>query len=312
MTSQMIGNKVDTVIIGQGAIGLLWYHHLAQSPKNSVSLSCSSRTTSIPSHYHFTDINNRSEQFSLTFANDDAFAEAQLILLCVKSYHVQAAIQSLKNKISSQTIIVFCHNGMGAYHDLSILHQPCLALLTTHGCKINSPFHAQHTGLGHHDLGLIHGDISQLMRDNITTTFAQALPTLAFTDAIKEKQWLKLAINCVINPITAIENIDNGQLLDEKFKPIIATLIREIIAVAAYKNVKFEFDDLQEKIMQVAINTAKNCSSMRSDILQQRKTEIDYINGYIVNLAKKVGFAVPNNEKLMQQVKALEVSYPLK
>jgi 2-dehydropantoate 2-reductase len=46
---------------------------------------------------------------------------------------------------------------------------------------------------------------------------------------------------------------------------------------------------------------------MRSDILQKRKTEIDYINGYIVNLARKAGLGVPQNEKIIQQVKALEV-----
>ncbi|MBA6389594.1 ketopantoate reductase family protein [Colwellia sp. BRX10-3] len=298
---------MNIVIVGQGAIGLLWYHHLAKSPTNLVSISCSSRTISIPNKYKFTDIKNQSDQFPITIANDATFAEAELILVCVKSYHVKAAINAIKNKISTQTIIIFCHNGMGAYHDLSTLSQACLALLTTHGCKINKPFHAQHTGLGHHDLGLINGDMSPLIRENITATLAQALPTLAFTNSIKEKQWLKLAINCVINPITAVENIDNGQLLDKRFIPVITELIREIIAVAAHENINFEFNELKETILQVAQSTAKNCSSMRSDILQQRKTEIKYINGYIVSLARKAGIDVTNNEKLIQQVKALDV-----
>ena len=296
---------MNIVIIGQGAIGLLWYHHLAKSSKNAVSLFCSSRTTFIPSHYGFTDINLQSDELALTVADNAAFTDAELILICVKSYQVKAVIEALKSKISAHVIIVFCHNGMGACHNLADLQQSCLTLLTTHGCKINSPFHAQHTGLGHCDLGSIHGDISPLMRANITSTLEQALPTLTFTNDIKTKQWLKLAINCVINPLTAVENIDNGQLLDERFTPIITELISEIITVAAYENVKFNFDELQEKIMQVAKNTAKNCSSMRSDILQQRKTEIDYINGYIVSLAKKSGILVPKNEKLVQQVKAL-------
>ena len=298
---------MNIVIIGQGAIGLLWYHHLAKSAINSVSLSCSSSTNSRPKHYHFCDSNQKSGKFVLNNADDAALTDAALILLCVKSYQVEAAIQAIKNKISTQAIIIFCHNGLGALDNISSLSQPCLALLTTHGCKIASPFYAQHTGLGHSDLGLISGDISPLIRDNITATLAQALPTLAFTSSIKEKQWLKLAINCVINPISALENIDNGQLLDEKFTPIITELISEVIAVAAYENINFEFNDLQLKIMQVAKNTAKNCSSMRSDILQQRKTEIDYINGYIVTLAKKWGCAVPINEKLIQEIKALEV-----
>jgi 2-dehydropantoate 2-reductase len=298
---------MNIVVIGQGAIGLLWYHHLAKAQKNSVSLLCSSNPNSVPKHYHFTDIKNHSEQGLLTLANNMTFANADLILLCVKSYQVKAAIAALTNKISTQAVIIFCHNGMGAYHDLAKLQQPCLALLTTHGCKITRPFHAQHTGLGHHDLGLLTGNIRSSIRDELTTILAQALPTVTFTEAIKDKQWLKLAINCIINPITAIENINNGQLLDDKFKSLITKLLHEIIAVAAYENINFDFNELQATILQVATNTAKNCSSMRSDILQQRKTEIDYINGYIVNVAKKAGLDVPQNEKIIQQVRALEV-----
>ena len=298
---------MNIVVIGQGAIGLLWYHHLVKAPENSVSLSCSSSASFVPSHYHFTDIKNYSEEGVLTLANNASFTHAELILLCVKSYQVKAAIEALKHKISTQAIIVFCHNGMGTYQNLAKLQQPCLALLTTHGCKITRPFHAQHTGLGHHDFGLVTGNITLSMRNNISATLTQALPTLTFTEAIKDKQWLKLAINCVINPITAIENIDNGQLLDDKFKLLITALISEIIAVAANENINFDFNELQTAILQVAKNTAKNCSSMRSDILQRRKTEIDYINGYMVNLAKKAGLGVPQNERLIQQVKALEV-----
>jgi 2-dehydropantoate 2-reductase len=298
---------MNIVVIGQGAIGLLWYHHLTKVQENSVSLSCSSSANSVPKHYHFTDINNHSEQVLLTLATNTTFANADLIMLCVKSYQVKAALAALNNKISAQAIIVFCHNGMGAYQDLVKLQQPCLALLTTHGCKITRPFHAQHTGLGHHDLGLITGDIRPSIRDELIATLAQALPTLTFTEAIKDKQWLKLAINSVINPITAIENINNGQLLDDRFKSLISQLIDEIIAVAAYENINFDFNELQATILQVAKNTANNCSSMRSDILQKRKTEIDYINGYIVNLARKAGLGVPQNEKIIQQVKALEV-----
>jgi len=297
---------MNIAVIGQGAIGLLWYHHLSQATNNLVSLHCSSSVTSVPKSYEFTDINQKYAKFSLNIADDNALTGADVILLCVKSYQVNAAIFALKNKISTKAIIIFCHNGLGAFNDFSALEQPCLALLTTHGCKINQPFHAQHTGLGHSDLGLINGNISNADRNNITSTFMHALPTLTYSDNIKEKQWLKLAINCVINPITALENIDNGQLINDKFQVKITALILEIIAIAAFENIEFNFDALREKIMAVAQSTAQNCSSMRSDILNKRKTEIDYINGYIVKVANRMNFSVPENEKLLREIKALE------
>lgn len=299
---------MNIVVIGQGAIGLLWYHHLAQSPKNSVSLSCSASVSSAPKYYEFTDIHHQCNQFPLNIADNIAFAKADVILLCVKSYQVNAAIQALKNKIPKNSVIVFCHNGLGAFNDFVALDQPCLALLTTHGCKIKRPFHAQHTGFGHSDLGLIHGNISHSTLNEITVLFNKCLLTVSFSNAIKEKQWLKLAINCVINPITALENIDNGQLLNDNFLAKIKALIHEIVAVAAFEDIMFNADELLAKVLHVAEKTARNSSSMRSDILQKRKTEIDYINGYVIAVANKMAFSVPENEKLLQQVKALEKS----
>lgn len=299
---------MNIVVIGQGAIGLLWYHHLAQSVKNCVSLSCSASITSAPNYYEFTDIHQHYNLFPLNIADNKAFTKAEVILLCVKSYQVNAAIQTLKNKIPKNAIIIFCHNGLGAFNDFVALDQPCLALLTTHGCKIKRPFHAQHTGFGHSDLGLIHGNISHSTLNEITALFNKCLPTVSFSNAIKEKQWLKLAINCVINPITALENINNGELLDDKFQTQIKALIHEIVAAAAFENIMFNVDELLAKVLNVAEKTARNSSSMRSDILQKRKTEIDYINGYVVTVANKMAFTVPENEKLLQQVKALEKS----
>jgi 2-dehydropantoate 2-reductase len=193
------------------------------------------------------------------------------------------------------------------FNQLPDLSQACYTLLTTHGSKIIQPFHVQHTGLGHNDLGLIYGSIQQKKQAQVVKALATALPSLTLSHHIKEKQWLKLAINCVINPLTAIDNIENGQLLQQKYSIIIDKLLAEIISVANKEDIIFSFDDLKNQVLDVAEKTAKNCSSMRSDILKKRKTEIDYINGYIANTAKKIGISVPEHEKLIQQVRALEV-----
>ena len=161
--------------------------------------------------------------------------------------------------------------------------------------------------LGHNDLGLIYGSIQQKKQAQVVKALATALPSLTLSHHIKEKQWLKLAINCVINPLTAIDNIENGQLLQQKYSIIIDKLLAEIISVANKEDIIFSFEDLKNQVLDVAEKTAKNCSSMRSDILKKRKTEIDYINGYIANTAKKIGISVPEHEKLIQQVRALEV-----
>jgi len=112
----------------------------------------------------------------------------------------------------------------------------------------------------------------------------------------------------VINPLTAINDVENGQLLQQKYHKIIDKLLTEIISVAKYEGMQFSLDELKAQVLSVATMTGKNCSSMRSDILKKRKTEIDYINGYITNTAKSLHITVPENEKLTLQIKALELA----
>lgn len=298
---------MNIVIVGQGAIGLLWYHQLSKNSNNRVSLLCSARITSLPPEILFTDLENRTTTTPLTLANNTALNTADVILFCVKSYQISAALASIINYVNAKTTLIFCHNGMGAVNHLATLSQPCYALLTTHGSKIITPFHAQHTGLGHNDLGLINSSLNAEveLEEQIVNTLAIALPSLTLSDNIKAKQWLKLAVNCVINPITAIDNVNNGQLLSEKYTTLIEQLLKEVIAVAACEDIRFDFNELKTKVLLVARKTAENCSSMRSDFLHQRPTEIDYINGYIVKLAKNNKISVPKNEKMVRQVRKM-------
>ncbi len=298
---------MNITILGQGAIGLLWYHQLAKDASNHVSLMCSARVESAPLITTFTDINNQTTNRALILTTNDTLPNAELILLCVKSYHVATALLPIAKQINANATVIFCHNGMIDFKQFASLTQPCYALLTTHGSKRVKPFHAQHTGLGHNDLGLLSGDQAEIVQKKIVYTLSKALPSLTLSDNIKMKQWLKLAINCVINPITAIDNIENGQLLSNTYDTVIETLLNEIVAVARYKGIILSSSELKMQALTVANNTRKNCSSMRSDILQHRKTEIDYINGYIINIAKEAGIPVPENERLLQQVKDLEI-----
>ena len=298
---------MNIVIVGQGAIGLLWYHQLSKNSNNRVSLLCSARITSLPPEILFTDLENRTTTTPLTLANDAALSTADVILFCVKSYQISAALASIINHANAKATLIFCHNGMGAVNHLATLSQPCYALLTTHGSKIITPFHAQHTGLGHNDLGLINSSLNTEveLEEQIVNTLAIALPSLTLSDNIKAKQWLKLAVNCVINPITAIDNVNNGQLLSDKYTTLIEQLLKEVIAVAACEDIRFDFNELKTKVLLVARKTAENCSSMRSDVLHQRPTEIDYINGYIIKLAESNKISVPKNEKMVQQVRKM-------
>lgn len=304
---------MNIVIIGQGAIGLLWYFKLSQQPENNVSIQCSARINNAPNQLLFIDTAKQEHQQRLQFTNEFDFQQADLVIYCLKAYAIKDAQQKYRPIINKKAIIIYSHNGLLALDtplnqspEYLLSSQTEISMLMTHGSLKTNDFQIVHTGAGQTDIGLIQGDISQDQIDKLIKVLNTALPRVSWQNNIKEKQWLKLAINCVINPLTAIHNCDNGSIKSEVFQQEISGLLQEIITVAEKNNLILLLEELTKTVLMVAENTASNCSSMRSDILANRKTEIDHINGFIHQQGVKHHVATPYNTSLWQQIKKLE------
>ncbi len=316
---------MNIVIVGAGAVGLLFYQALYRCKKElNVNLSLQQHKTTIPS-FTFTHFNGDNDIIPVVSTTDEHIASADIILICVKSYQVTSVLKNSFPQLNKHAVIILCHNGIGAFeryieesyideitnkNDTQavtyVIPQSVLALLITHGSKKNSHQHITHTGKGGGDLGLIYGKNNVAFFKRITALLNTVLPCITWNGNIKEKQWLKLAINSIINPLTAVNNIPNGDILLPQYQEHIRLLIIEFISVAKMHNITFSEEILLSTILEVASKTAKNRSSMLSDITNKQMTEIDYINGYIVKLSQQYNIAVPYHQALVQQVKALQ------
>jgi 2-dehydropantoate 2-reductase len=118
--------------------------------------------------------------------------------------------------------------------------------------------------------------------------------------------WSKLVISTAINPLTALLQVRNGDLLENPYAHnLMASLAREAASVAAAQGVALNFQDPVQAVDEVAQRTAKNRSSMLQDVLRGSPTEIDAINGEVVRLAHEGRVQVPVNEVILSLVKAL-------
>jgi len=315
---------MNIVIVGQGAMGLLWYHHIQQLIKingehsktqlhlfpsnNSVSKSlASNKQKSQCNQYTFTDHNNLKHHGKINVAQAEQIQSADIIIFCVKSFQIAFALKEISDHLNDSASIILAHNGMGTLSKLPqhILNKHNIyALLTTHGCLRTKPLEITHTGIGTTDIGLLSG-VSNLKHTHFYPLLNAALPPVKLHKEIKHKQWLKLSINCVINPLTAINNIKNGQINNAEFLPLIISLLKEITSVANTEGIALDLDELIATVSEVARATANNSSSMRCDVLASRQSEIDYINGYIHRLGIKHDIATPENTKMWQTVKSL-------
>jgi len=323
---------MNIVIVGQGAMGLLWYHHLSQfninqlrinqlGAEHNLSLLASKQmqllnqaTKVAPtenhlqqSQYHFTDIDGVSSQELVTFTQINDIQSADVIILCLKSFQIGGSLSELSINLNPNASIILAHNGMGTLDEIpkKLIEQHTIyTLLTTHGCLRTAPYKITHTGIGFSDFGLVSGKTNTAKQLAITNLLNNALPDVLFNENIIEKQWVKLAINCVINPLTALNDIENGNVNNDGFIEQIQNILTEIVQVAKAVGIELSLTELISKVQQVALATAKNSSSMRCDILANRRTEIDYINGYLHKLGLKYNIATPENTKIWQKVKA--------
>jgi 2-dehydropantoate 2-reductase len=111
--------------------------------------------------------------------------------------------------------------------------------------------------------------------------------------------WTKLVANAIINPLTAIHRVRNGALLHEQayFKQM-RQLFEEIQHVAQLEQVVLTEQHWQF-VLNICQSTAANESSMLQDVKRGIKTEIQAINGYLLQLAKKHQITLPAHEEVV-------------
>jgi 2-dehydropantoate 2-reductase len=85
----------------------------------------------------------------------------------------------------------------------------------------------------------------------------------------------------------------------------VRSAVREAVSVAQNEGLETDFDSVLAIVRAVAEATRRNTSSMLQDVQKKKATEIDSINGYIIQLARKHNIEVPVNEALYGLVKSL-------
>ncbi|KQB09614.1 2-dehydropantoate 2-reductase [Vibrio metoecus] len=293
---------MNIVVLGPGAVGSLWALHLHRAGHQVALWSRQSQPTL---ELQLDD----GEPVLFSNQNRDTLTNADLLLITVKAWQVEAAVLPLLPHLNRDTMLLFMHNGMGAIEAIneSLIHFPVLLATTTHGALKTTLHQVCHTGLGQTQVGPFNALGARC--DFIADVLQHALAPVTWNTEIQQALWHKLVVNCAINPLTAIHQCPNGALQASEFQPQITAILEEVIAVMQAENVHSDRAVLHELIYQVIRSTAANCSSMHQDVFHQRPTEIDFITGYVVRKGEQHGIATPVNNQLYQQIKTLEQSW---
>ncbi|PQJ58842.1 2-dehydropantoate 2-reductase [Vibrio jasicida] len=293
---------MNILILGPGAVGSLWATKFKLAGHNVSLWGRSSNSEQLL---------QLDDNSAIRFSNQHipSVRNADLIVVTVKAWQVETAIEPLLPYISIDTIIMLMHNGMGTAQliEAKLADNPLIVATTTHGAYKPSKEQVLHTGQGNTQLGGFNAKGVQC--GFLAEVMNHALPEVNWNPNINAALWTKLAINCAINPLTAIHQCKNGELAAPEFATELANITHELVEVMNTEQIKVDFDSLHTTIMQVVNATAANYSSMRQDVFHQRRTEIDFITGYLLKAAEKHHISTPENAKLYQRIKQIEQSW---
>ncbi len=240
--------------------------------------------------------------------------KADVVIICVKSYDTKEAIESAKALLDEHSIVITLQNGIGNIEVLSevVGSDRVIGGVTNHGSTVLGAGSIRHAGKGDTVIGRIDGKIPVELRE-IREIFNKCGLETRISRDIKGLLWSKLIINVGINALTCITGLNNGRLVEfEGTRQILRDAVTEAVKVVKKKRIKLIYDDPLAKVEAVCEATSANVSSMLADVLNKRRTEIDFINGVIVRQGMSLGIPTPVNAILTDLAKTIESTYKIR
>ncbi|GMQ76728.1 MAG: 2-dehydropantoate 2-reductase [Gammaproteobacteria bacterium] len=226
---------------------------------------------------------------------------AQTALVLVKSWQSEHAANMLAACLAPDGVALTLQNGLGNIETLQArIGRERVALgVTTSGAALLGPGRVRDGGAGPTHVAP-HPRLAPLV-DLLQTAGIEIYPA----DDIEGLVWGKLAINAGINPLSALLEVPNGELIRRpEARLLMGEAALEVASVAEARGIRLPFANPVEQMEQVAQRTAENDSSMLQDIRRGAPTEINAINGAVVREGQRLGVSAPVNRILWKLVQA--------
>ncbi len=232
------------------------------------------------------------------------FAGAQITIVLVKAWQTERAAAQLFDCLAADGVALTLQNGLGNREKLVAklgAERVAVGVITT-GATLLGPGEVRWAGEG----------LISLQANAKIAPLAEQLKVSGFkvatVDDVDSLIWSKLVINAAINPLTALLNIPNGELLSRPTaRELSAALASEVATVANAMGIELTFADPVAAAQDVAKRTAANFSSMLQDVRRGAVTEIDAICGAVVQAGAEVGVPALVNATMWKLVSALSV-----
>jgi len=296
-------------VLGAGSLGSLFAGRLAAAGADvSVLGRANEHLERVAEHGVTVETAAGGELVGEVDASSDpsVLAGVDVLLVCVKSYDTDQALTVVEPHLTPDTDVLTLQNGLGNAETIAthVPEQCVVAGTTTHGATRQESGRVRHAGGGDTRIGRYFAENDDAV-DAIATAFTDAGIETSVVDDVRDAVWEKVLVNAGINAATALARVPNGELTDGPGARILRSAVQEATSVAEADGRDVP-DDVVDRALAVAEQTATNHSSMRQDLETGQRTEIDAINGELVRRAEHLGRRAPVNRTLTDLVRLAE------
>lgn len=229
---------------------------------------------------------------------------ADCVLFCVKTVDTDRAARAIAPHLSEEAVVVDLQNGVDNPEKLRAAGIDPIPAVVYVAAAIETPGEVKHRGRG--DLVIGHAERTADV-ERVASWLEDAGIPCRVSDDIMGELWLKLIVNSMANPISALTDRSYGDLVEfEPTRRVALGIAEEAVAVAAAEGHRFDLDEVIAKGLAICRSVGAATSSTQQDVARGRPTEIDALNGYIARRGEAHGIPVPLNQALWALVKLRE------
>ncbi len=330
------------VIVGAGAVGGYTGAHMAQAGEDVTFIDpwpehveeIKKNGLRITHHQGEEPFTAKPRALHLTEAQQLAKeAPVDIAFICMKSYDTQWAATLIRQYLSPAGYVVSLQNCMNEATIAEVVGWGkvlgCIASNISVG--LIEPGHIHRGGLkggaAHtvYRTGEVHGRITERAQEVLR--LVSLADSAKATDNLWGERWSKLVTNSMANGVSACTGLSGAAMAqDERIRRFQARLGSEAIRIGQALGFKLEevnhlppeiiagagegdpasLERYEERLRTQRRGAPGQRPSMGQDMAKGRRTEIEFLNGFVVREGEKVGLAARANERLVDIVKKVE------
>lgn len=298
-----------TAIIGMGALGLLYGEHIASADgNNAVSFILDENRFE---RYKSRSFTCNGKQIILPMQKASIKEAFDLIIVAVKYNSLESALETMKNCVGPDTIIMSVINGISSEEIIGnrFGQEKMIYTVAQEMDAMREDGNLHYTKKGVLCIGHLPQQNSENL-DSVAAYFESIKLPYRIVENILYRIWTKWMLNVGINQTCAAFDTNYGETLSpgKPYNTFIAAM-QEVIELSKLEGVNINPEDIQKWIEILKSFDQKGYPSMAQDRKARRKSELEMFAGTVLSLAKKHGINVPANQFLYNEIKRIEAEY---